>query len=502
MGFVKKLIYCAMKVIAKGILLHITILLMIASLGCSKQSVSSGDNPVNPPPKGDTTSTNPVDTDVNLWLTKADKSVLFEKQNVSLKFSSKSQNVQTIYVDTTQRYQSIDGFGFALTGGSAYLIYRLPSDTRNSLLHELFTTDNTSIGISYLRLSIGSSDLNQNVFSYDDIPEGQTDTALKYFDLGPDTYNVVPLLKEIVTINPKIQTIATPWSAPVWMKTNDSSIGGSLNPEYYKVYAQYFVKYIQAMQDNGIPVTAITPQNEPLYGGNNPSMLMSAQQEDEFVKNYLGPALKSAGLKTKIVVYDHNCDRPDYPKAILADTAASKYIDGSAFHLYGGEISALSQVHNSYPDKNVYFTEQWTGGPGNFGEDLKWHVKNLIIGATRNWSKNVLEWNLASDPNYQPHTPGGCSTCMGALTIGSTITRNVSYYIIASAAKFVRPGSVRIGSNNMTNLQNVAFKTPDRKKVLIVLNDSNSRQTFDINFSGRIVSSALSSGAAGTYIWK
>jgi len=443
-----------------------------------------------------------MDTDVNLWLTKADKSVLFEKQNVSLKFSSKSKNVLTIYVDTTQQYQSIDGFGFALTGGSAQLIYRLPSDQRSTLLHNLFSTDSTSIGVSYLRLSIGSSDLNQNVFSYDDIPQGQTDTTLKQFDLGPDLYNVVPLLKEIVAINPNIQTIATPWSAPVWMKTNDSSIGGSLNPKYYNVYAQYFVKYVQAMEANGIPITAVTPQNEPLYGGNNPSMLMSAGEEANFVKNYLGPAFKDAGLKTKIVVYDHNCDRPDYPLSILADSEANKYVDGSAFHLYGGEISALSQVHNSYPDKNVYFTEQWTGGPGNFSEDLNWHVKNLIIGATRNWSKNVLEWNLASDPNYDPHTPGGCSTCMGALTIGTTITRNVSYYIIASAAKFVRPGSVRIGSNNMTNLQNVAFKTPDGKKILIVLNDSNSRQAFDINFSGRIVSTALSGGAVGSYVWK
>ncbi|HKJ46873.1 MAG TPA: glycoside hydrolase family 30 beta sandwich domain-containing protein [Balneolales bacterium] len=485
----------------KSLLLITSVLFVTVSLGCSNKPTSV-NGPIDPPPAKDTTSTQPVDTDVNLWLTKADKSVLFEKQNVSLKFSSKSKNVLTIYVDTTQQYQSIDGFGFALTGGSAKLIYRLPSDKRSTLLHNLFSTDSTSIGVSYLRLSIGSSDLNQNVFSYDDIPQGQTDTTLKQFDLGPDLYNVVPLLKEIVAINPNIQTIATPWSAPVWMKTNDSSVGGSLNPQYYKVYAQYFVNYVQAMEANGIPITAVTPQNEPLYGGNNPSMLMSAGEEANFVKNYLGPAFKDAGLKTKIVVYDHNCDRPDYPLSILADSEANKYVDGSAFHLYGGEISALSQVHNSYPDKNVYFTEQWTGGPGNFSEDLNWHVKNLIIGATRNWSKNVLEWNLASDPNYDPHTPGGCSTCMGALTIGTTITRNVSYYIIASAAKFVRPGSVRIGSNNMTNLQNVAFKTPDGKKVLIVLNDSNSRQSFDINFSGRIVSTALSGGAVGSYVWK
>ncbi len=481
-------------------LLYVIILFSVLNIGCNNAPTAVGSKPQ--PPSGDTTTTKPVNTDVALWLTNADKSALFQKQNISLMWSGSSLNNQVISVDTTQTYQSVDGFGYALTGGSAYVLYKLPTNTRDALLHELFTTDSTSIGVSYLRLSIGSSDLNQNTFSYDDIPSGQTDTTLANFDLGPDKYNVIPVLQEIVAIDPNIQLIATPWSAPVWMKTNGSTVGGSLNPKYYGVYAQYFVKYIKTMKSLGIHINAITPQNEPLYGGNNPSMVMSAQEEGDFVKNYLGPAFKAAGLDTKIVIYDHNCDQPGYPMSILADTAAYKYVDGSAFHLYGGSISALSKVHNAYPDKNVYFTEQWTSGPGNFGPDLDWAVKNLIIGATRNWSKNVLEWNLASDPNYQPHTPGGCSTCMGALTIGSTITRNESYYIIASAAKFVRPGSVRIGSNVLGNLPNVAFKTPDGSKVLIVLNDSSSEQGFDITFAGKTVSTTLNSGAVGTYVWK
>jgi glucosylceramidase len=477
--------------------------LLAAVVSCNNQTTSTKP-PVNPPP-GDTTGTSPTKpakTDVNLWLTKADGSVRFQKQNVSLLFHDTTDNNLTITVDTAKTYQSVAGFGFALTGGSAYLIQNLPKGKRNTLLHELFTTDSTNVGVSYLRVSIGASDMSRKVFTYDDMPAGKTDTTLQHFDLGPDKYALVPLLQEILAINPDIKIIATPWSAPAWMKTNDSPSGGSLKKKFYGVYAQYFVKYIKTMKKNGIRINAITPQNEPLNANNNPAMVMKAPDEDDFVKNYLGPVFKSANLDTKIIIYDHNCDDPGYPLSILADPAARKYIAGSAFHLYAGSITALSKVHNAYPRKNVYFTEQYTSSKGSFSGDLEWHVKNLIIGAMRNWSKNVIEWNLASNPNYGPHTPGGCSVCKGALTIGSTITRNVSYYIIASASKFVRPGSKRIASNIAGTLQNVAFKAPDGKKVLIVLNTSDSKQQFDIKFDSQIVTTSLDGGAVGTYIWK
>lgn len=475
--------------------------LFTAGYGCSKSS-GNGGQPTTPPEDSTPVIQPPVKTDVSLWLTTGDKRALFEKQDVSLLFSKTGNGNPTITVDTTQTFQSIDGFGYCLTGGSAYLLYRLPADKRSALLHELFSTDSTFIGVSYLRVTIGASDLSQNVFSYDDIAAGQTDTTLKYFDLGPDTYSLIPLLKEIIAIDPGIQILGSPWSAPAWMKTNNSPRGGSLDPKYYGVYAHYFVKYIQEMEAHGIHINAITPQNEPLNPNNNPSMVMQATEQADFIKNDLGPAFEAAGLNTKIIVYDHNCDRPDYPLTILKDPDARKYVDGSAFHLYAGNISALSEVHQAYPDKNVYFTEQWTGGPGDFPTDLSWAVGNLIIGATRNWSRNVLEWNLASDPNYAPHTPGGCSNCMGALTIGSTVIRNVSYYIIASAAKFVRPGSVRIGSNIAGNLQNVAFKTPDGKKVLIVLNNTGGTLPFNISFDGKTVATSLEGKSVGTYVWE
>jgi glucosylceramidase len=395
----------------------------------------------------------------------------------------------------------MDGFGFALTGGSAMLINQLITSDKEALLKELFTNDSTFIGINYLRVSIGASDLDDKVFSYDDMPANQTDPGLTNFSIDPDAQHLIPILKAVVALKPGIKILGSPWSAPAWMKTNQSPKGGSLKPEYYAVYANYLVKYIKAMDVRGIKIDAITPQNEPLNPYNNPSMTMSATEQTDFVKNHLGPAFLAAGISTKIIVWDHNCDVPSYPIAILNDPDARKFVDGSAFHLYAGDISALSQVHNAYPEKNLYFTEQWVGGPGNFAGDLKWHVKNLIIGATRNWSRNVIEWNLASDPNYYPHTVGGCSTCMGALTIGTSVNRNVSYYIIAHASKFVPTGSVRIASNNAGTLANVAFKTTAGKKVLIVLNESTTSQKFNIQFNEMITTAELSGGAVGTYIW-
>lgn len=476
------------------------LLALLAFDSCAKKQPVSG---------GQTTNTTnpvipviPVKTDVTMWLTQADQSVLLQKQNVALLFSAATNQNATITVDTAKTYQTIDGFGYTLTGGSASLINGLPTAQKDDLIKELFLTDSTHIGVSYLWISLGASDLSAAPFTYDELPAGQTaDPTLQYFSLDQEKADLIPVLKKIIALNPSIKILACPWTAPTWMKTNNSFKAGSLNTAYYDAYARYFIKYIQAMKAEGITIDAITPQNEPLNPNNNPSLVMQASEEAAFISGYLGPQFKAAGITTKIIAYDHNTDRPDYPIAVMADAGANQYVDGSAFHLYAGSIGTLTAVHDAYPTKNVYFTEQWVGAPSNFGGDLSWHVNNLIIGATRNWSRNVLEWNLAADANYGPHTVGGCSTCLGALTIGSTVTRNVSYYIVAHASKFVRPGSVRIDSNTPDNLSNVAFKTPDGKKVLIVLNTSTSVQTFNIKFNGKMVTATINNGAVATFIW-
>lgn len=438
-----------------------------------------------------------------VWLTDPDHAVLFQKQTEPPHFEAASAPHPTIKVDDSKTFQTIEGFGFTLTGGSAQHIVHMDPPSRAALLHELFAIDSTNIGISYLRLSIGASDLNDHVFSYDDLPPGETDPEMKKFDLGPDRADIVPVLKEILAINPDIKLLGSPWSAPVWMKTNHDTRGGELKPAFYDAYARYFVKYIQAMKAEGIHIDAITIQNEPLNPKNNPSMFMSAEQQATFIKQSVGPAFAAAKIDTKIILYDHNCDRPDYSLAILADPAAATFVDGSAFHLYGGEIDALTKVHDAYPDKHVYFTEQWIGAPGHLSGNLRWHIRELIIGATRNWSRTVLEWNLAADSKWEPHTDrGGCDRCLGAITIdGNSVTRNPAYYIIAHASKFVRPGSVRIVSNEPPGLSNVAFKTSEGRHVLIVLNDGGKQQTFNIANQDKAATVKLNSGAVGTFVW-
>lgn len=471
--------------------------ILFVLLSCIKID-PSGPNPDKPGEQQNT-----LETDVSVWLTSPYKNILFQRQNESIFFSGSENSDPEIEIDTLQTYQSIDGFGNCLTGGSAILLHRMETGIRHNLLKELFATDSKNIGISYLRISIGASDLSDHVFSYDDMPTGMSDPELNNFSIETEMADLIPVLREILQINPEIKILGSPWSAPAWMKTNGNLKGGSLKTSCFDAYAKYFVKYILAMKSEGINIDAITIQNEPLYAGNNPSMFMSAEDQAAFIKGSLGPAFVSAGINTKIIVYDHNADQPGYPVTIYDDPEASKYVDGAAFHLYGGSIDALSGLHNSYPNKNLYFTEQWVGAPGNLAADLAWHIKTLIIGGTRNWCRNVLEWNMASDPNYNPHTSdGGCSTCLGTVTIdGNNVTRNPAYYILAHSAKFVRPGSIRIYSNQPDKLPNVAFKTPEGNKVLIILNDSSDSKRFSLKFKGKSFSYTLDRGAVGTFVW-
>lgn len=439
--------------------------------------------------------------EIEYWLTKGDESVKLQQQT-PIRFVKSSNNYQNIEIDASQKFQYIDGFGYTLTGGSVEVINRLSPSKRKALLTELFGKEKKSISVSYLRLSIGASDLDGEVFSYDDLPEGQTDVELSKFSLTRDK-NLITMLKEISIINPDIKIIAAPWSPPVWMKDNGKSKGGSLKPEFYRAYANYFTKYIQGMKKEGIKIDAITPQNEPLHPGNNPSLYMSSVQQGDFIKNHLGPVFKTNGITTKIVIYDHNCNKPEYALDILKDPEAYQYIDGSAFHLYEGEISALTAVHNAFPDKNLYFTEQWTGSKGNFNDDLNWHTKNVIIGSMRNWSKTALEWNLANDPKYGPHTDGGCTECKGAITVSDSenFTRNVAYYIIAHASKFVPAGSQRISSTQTKNLSTAAFMTQSGEIVVIVQNESKENEHFNIKFAGKSAAVTISGQSAATYIF-
>lgn len=438
---------------------------------------------------------------IRVVTTSGDRSLLFSQSSID--FSARVEDtLPVIHIDPTKTFQSVDGFGFTLTGSSALLLHQLSQGTRHDILKELFGAKDSSIDISCLRLSIGASDLDPEVFSYDDLPPGKVDPQLKSFSLSRDTLHLIPILKEILAIQADLMIIASPWSPPPWMKTNLQSNGGSLLPAYYETYALYLTHYISLMASNGITIDAITIQNEPQNDKNNPSLLMSSREQANFIKNHLGPLFRSKDLKTKILIWDHNCDQPEFPLEILSDTSAYPFVSGSAFHLYGGDIHALSRVHDSFPAKDLYFTEQWTGAKSDFEGDLNWHIKNVIIGSMRHWSRTALEWNLANDIQYGPHTDGGCTECLGSLTIdGEHIQKNVAYYIIAHASKYVVPGSIRIDSNMPDELANVAFITPGGKTVLIVLNESIEAKKFNIEAGGKIIQTSLIGKAVATYEW-
>jgi glucosylceramidase len=424
-----------------------------------------------------------------VWLTTGSGSSMLAQQG-SLTFGANSGSSTTVNINEGSTYQTMDGFGFTLTEGSCEVINSLASTQQSALLNELFGSG--GVGMSMIRISIGASDLSSSNYSYRD--------GASFSLSGPDLTYLIPMIKKIQAINPNIKILATPWSAPRWMKSNGGWVGGTLNTSNYGDYATYFVNYLDAMKAQGINIWGITPQNEPENPNNNPSMTLTAQQELTFINNNLGPAVRNAGYSSlKIIGFDHNCDNTSYPTTV----AGSSYVDGSAFHLYSGSISALTTVKNN-TGKNVYFTEQWTSSAGSFSGDLSWHTQNVTIGASNNWAKAVFEWNLANNGSMGPHTSGGCTQCLGAITINNSTsyTRNVGYYIISHFSKFVKPNATRIGaSSNNGNLITTAFKNSDGSKVAVVLNNSGGSLTFRIVWNNSSFTYTLAAGSVVTFKW-
>ncbi|ADU31746.1 carbohydrate-binding protein [Evansella cellulosilytica] len=472
-----------------------------------------------------TTFANDTDIEVEAWLTQADESKKLEKvdkiyfQDDSLTPSKST----TIDVNEHTTYQEMDGFGAALSGSSAYLINRLPAEERTELLSELFGNEEEDANFSFLRVTMGASDFNTKRFTYNDMPEGETDPDLEHFTIEEDA-DVIAVLQEIVDIQEDIKIMASPWSAPAWMKEPETLNGGRLKEEHYDTYANYFVKFIEAYQEEGIDVYAVTVQNEPHHesgdGGSEygyPTMRMTASAQAEFVKNHLGPAFEENNIDTKIIIWDHNWNEPEYPLEVLEDDEVKEYVAGTAFHCYAGDFRNQSLINNEHPDKGIWFTE-CSGGDWatDFGENLAWNMENIMIGSIRNWSKSVLLWNLALDENAGPITPpenedddritGGCSDCRGVVTIDSEtneITRNEEYYILGHASKFVQPGAERIESSDLgtNSIQNVAFMNPDGSKALIAMNNTNAAREFKVRWGSQSFIYELDAGSVITFTW-
>jgi glucosylceramidase len=445
---------------------------------------------------------------VSIWVTTGDQTKLLQQQTSVNFAASTAATSTTITVDEGTTYQTMDGFGASMTGSSAYLLnQKMNASQRDALLNDLFSA--SGIHLSFMRHPMGGSDFSaQGDFTYDDRPQGQTDTGLTYFSISNDLVDLVPMLKAARAKNSSLKILGTPWSAPAWMKESYNLRNGVwLSTTYYQTYANYFVKYVQAYAAQGLPVYAVTLQNEPLYAAPYMSMRMDAGNQAAFLKNNIGPAFQAAGLNTKLIVYDHNWDNPsNYVQSIFADATAAGYAAGSAWHGYSATTGIPNQttVHNAYPSKDIWFTEVSGTAGSSFAGDLKWHASNIIIGTTRNWAKSALEWNLALDQNNGP-TNGGCTNCRGVVTINNgtgAVTKNVEYYVLGHASKFVDAGAVRIASNTVAGgIETVAFRNPDGSKVLIALNNSGSSNTFKVTWNGQSFNYTLPAGALATFKW-
>ena len=424
-----------------------------------------------------------------------------------LLFGMARTSALTIRVDESTQYQTIDGFGASLTDSSAWLLDRkLTPEQRKEALEQLFDPK-SGIGLSILRQPMGASDFAVNEYSYDDVAKGEKDFKLDKFSVEHDRAYIIPLLKQAMARNPNLKIIASPWSPPGWMKTSQSMIFGALSPEAYSAFANYFVKFIKAYEAEGIPIYAITMQNEPLnIPGNYPGLGMTAVEQGAFLRDHLGPALKAAGLKTKVLVFDHNWDLIEYPISVLSDAKAAAFAAGTATHCYGGVPTAQNELHERFPEKEIWMTE-CSGGDWQKGNLLEQQVR-LIINSTRNWAQTVVLWNLALDQNHEPYL-GGCTTCRGVMTVNhatspAQVTPTVDFTALGHVSKFVKPGARRIKSNSFDqgSLEDVAFQNPDGSIVLLVLNSSGAPLPFNIAWKSEYASYKLPAGGVATFVWQ
>jgi len=413
----------------------------------------------------------------------------------------------TIFVNDAKHFQTIDGFGASITDSSAWLLRNKLSESQFQKLMERLFDRQKGIGLSLLRQPMGSSDFALEDYTYDDMPPGESDSELQHFSIEKDQRYIIPVLRAALAINPRIKILATPWSPPAWMKSNDSLMQGTLRPENYHAMANYFVKFVKAYEQAGVPIFGVTMQNEPLnIEADYPSMIMSASEQAAFLASALGPAFRAAGVRSKIFIFDHNWDLIHYPIEVLADAKAAAYASGIAIHCYGGNATAQSELHERFPNLPIWLTE-CSGGAWQRGNLLDEQVR-LIIDSTRNWSQSVILWNLALDQNHEPHL-GGCKNCRGVITVntadgGGEAVPTVDFTALAHVSKFVRPGARRIESNTFGpgSLEDVAFQNPDGSLVLLVLNSSSKRVTFNVGWEKKFAVYTLPANAAATLTWR
>jgi glucosylceramidase len=486
------------------------ILLVLALCSCSscEKTIPDNSNGEEPElPKGD----------VTIYVTTNNRSQDFKKQAAD--FSSKSNmSPTTIKLNPAERFQTMDGFGAAITGSTAFNLMKMTKENRTKFLKETFSPTE-GMGQSYVRISIGCSDFSLSEYSLCDTP------GIENFGLtSEETDYVIPVLKEILAINPDLKIMGSPWTPPQWMKVNNltdlqpfnSWTSGQLNPAYYGDYATYFVKWIQAMNQNGIKIYSVTPQNEPLNRGNSASLYMGWEEQFEFVQNHLVPQFKAASLSTKIYLFDHNynydnmADQNGYPMKIYDAGIDSEVVAGAAYHNYGGDKAELLKVQSRYPDRELVFTET-SIGTWNDGRNLQVRLiddmREVALGTVNNGCKAVIVWNLMLDTERGPNREGGCQTCYGAVDIDisdfSTITRNSHYYIIGHLSSVVKPGTVRIGTTGFSDpgFIHSAFENTDGTYAVVLLNSTSASKSITLDDGKQHFTYEVPANSVISYKW-
>ncbi|GIF15659.1 discoidin domain-containing protein [Actinoplanes teichomyceticus] len=465
-----------------------------------------------------------------VWVTTVDRSELLH-QRAPVTFGRHSA-APTIVVDPGRSYQRMDGFGASITDSSTAVLSGLSPAVRERTLRALFDPRH-GIGVSFLRQPVGSSDFTaaDRHHTYDDVPAGQSDFALRRFSIRHDEARILPLLREARRINPRLTVMATPWSPPAWMKTTGSLIGGRLrdDPAIYDAYARYLVAFVTAYARAGVPIDYLSVQNEPQNRtpSGYPGTDMPVRQQAKVIEA-LGPLLRAASPRTRILGYDHNWSthpgdvantppgenpETDYPYELLTGPAA-RWIAGTAYHCYAGDPAAQTALHDAFPDKGIWFTEcSGSHGPDDppakfFRDTLVWHARTAAIGATRSWARSVVNWNIALNDTGGPHL-GGCDTCTGLVTVqpDGAVTTNAEYYTIGHLAKFVPPGAVRVASTSFGTtgwngqIMDVAFRNPDGSTALVVHNQNDDPRTFAVAVGDRSFEYTLPGGALATFTW-
>jgi glucosylceramidase len=455
------------------------------------------------------------DATVQAWITTGNQAKLLSRE-ADARFDGAmvkmAAGTPVIEIDPAVSYQQIAGFGAAITDASAYLIQqRMTGPQREVLLRELFGRaqvpgQGQGIGLSFTRLTIGASDFSRRHYSFDDMPAGQSDPQLQHFSIDAQRDTVLPVVKSALAVNPQLKVMASPWSAPGWMKSTDSLVKGTLKPEAFDAFARYLNRYVDAMKLEGVPVSALTLQNEPHFEpGDYPGMRVDPPKRAAFIAGHLGPLLARANPGTAIFDWDHNWDQPESPAAVLADPQAASYVSGIAWHCYAGQSGVQATLHDKFPSKETWFTECSGGGwSPDWAKNLQYFTKSLVIDTTRGWARGVLFWNLALDENDGPHL-GGCNDCRGVVTIDSktgAVTRNVEYYALAHASRFVLPGARRVKSSEASaGLANVAFRNPDGSTALLVANGEAAARSFVVKVGKESFRYTLPASSVASFTW-